>query len=112
MIFKLSSRELDRWKKRRDSPPTRTVAALPLQGRLELEVVTCGPLCFKGSSDASHTSRYFGSVDSSEKNHGAAAKAEVGGTERLLRGVLQDPVWLLMADTDDSVRMTYQMPAR
>lgn len=112
MIFKLSSRELDRWKKRRDNPPTRTVAALPLQGRLELEVVTCGTLCLKGSSDTSHTSRYFGSVDSSEKNHGAAAKAEVGGTERLLRGVLQDPVWLLMADTDDSVRMTYQMPAR
>lgn len=75
-------------------------------GSLGCDASRSGP----GSSDTSHTSRYFGSVDSSEKNHGAAA--EVGGTERLLRGVLQDPVWLLMADTDDSVRMTYQMPAR
>ncbi|KAL1287606.1 PER2 [Ovibos moschatus] len=65
-----------------------------------------------GSSNTSHTSRYFGSVDSSENNQGAAAKAEAGGTGHLLRGVLQDPVWLLMADTDDSIRMTYQMPAR
>lgn len=39
-------------------------------------------------------------------------KTEVDGTEHLLKYVLQDPVWLLMADTDDSVRMTYQMPAR
>ncbi|OWK05088.1 PER2 [Cervus elaphus hippelaphus] len=69
-------------------------------------------LCFKGSSDTSHTSRYFGSIDSSENNHGAAVKAEADGTEHLLKYVLQDPVWLLMADTDDSVRMTYQMPAR
>uniref|UniRef100_A0A4W2I4J4 Period circadian protein homolog 2 n=1 Tax=Bos indicus x Bos taurus TaxID=30522 RepID=A0A4W2I4J4_BOBOX len=65
-----------------------------------------------GSSHTSHTSRYFGSSDSSENNPGAAVRAAVGGPERLLRCVLQDPVWLLAADTDDSVRMTYQMPAR
>ncbi|XP_061268793.1 period circadian protein homolog 2 isoform X2 [Bos javanicus] len=65
-----------------------------------------------GSSHTSHTSRYFGSSDSSENNPGAAVRAAVGGPERLLRCVLQDPVWLLADDTDDSVRMTYQMPAR
>ena len=29
-----------------------------------------------------------------------------------LKYVLQDPVWLLVADTDDSVMMAYQMPSR
>ncbi|XP_065773241.1 period circadian protein homolog 2 [Muntiacus reevesi] len=77
-------------------------------GSLGCDASRSGP----GSSDTSHTSRYFGSIDSSENNHGAAVKAEVDGTEHLLKYVLQDPVWLLMADTDDSVRMTYQMPAR
>ncbi|XP_055257744.1 period circadian protein homolog 2 isoform X2 [Moschus berezovskii] len=64
------------------------------------------------SSNTSHTSRYFGSIDSSENAHGAAVQAQVDGTEHLLRCVLQDPVWLLTADTDDSTRMAYQTPAR
>lgn len=33
-------------------------------------------------------------------------------SEQFIKYVLQDPVWLLMADTDDSVMMTYQMPSR
>lgn len=33
-------------------------------------------------------------------------------SEHFIKYVLQDPVWLLMADTDDSVMMTYQMPSR
>ncbi|XP_053511218.1 period circadian protein homolog 2 isoform X2 [Artibeus jamaicensis] len=61
-----------------------------------------------GSSSTSRTSRYFGSIDSSEKNHRAGA--EVGACS--VRCVLQDPVWLLMADVDDGVMMTYQMPSR
>ncbi|KAM8790358.1 period circadian protein homolog 2 [Rhynchonycteris naso] len=65
-----------------------------------------------GSSNTSHTSRYFGSIDSLENNHKAKAKADVEETERFIKYVLQDPVWLLMADTDDSVMMTYQMPSR
>ncbi|XP_045723578.1 period circadian protein homolog 2 isoform X2 [Mirounga angustirostris] len=65
-----------------------------------------------GSSDTSHTSKYFGSVDSSENNHEAKAKADMEESEHFIKYVLQDPVWLLMADTDDSVMMTYQMPSR
>lgn len=33
-------------------------------------------------------------------------------SEHILKYVLQDPVWLLMANTDDSVMMTYQVPSR
>ncbi|XP_004743783.1 period circadian protein homolog 2 isoform X1 [Mustela putorius furo] len=65
-----------------------------------------------GSSDTGHTSKYFGSIDSSEKNHKAKAKADMEESEQFIKYVLQDPVWLLMADTDDSVMMTYQMPSR
>lgn len=67
---------------------------------------------FKGSSDTGHTSKYFGSVESSENNHKAKAKAAMGESKQFVKYVLQDPVWLLMADTDDSVMMTYQMPSR
>ncbi|XP_057162083.1 period circadian protein homolog 2 isoform X3 [Ursus arctos] len=65
-----------------------------------------------GSSDTGHTSKYFGSVESSENNHKAKAKAAMGESKQFVKYVLQDPVWLLMADTDDSVMMTYQMPSR
>ncbi|XP_023603158.1 period circadian protein homolog 2 isoform X5 [Myotis lucifugus] len=65
-----------------------------------------------GSSNTSHTSKYFGSIDSSENNHKAKAKADMEESEHFIKYVLQDPVWLLMADTDDSVMMTYQMPSR
>nr|XP_023413486.1 period circadian protein homolog 2 isoform X2 [Loxodonta africana] len=65
-----------------------------------------------GSSDTSHTSKYFGSVDSSENNHKARVSADVGENEHLIKYVLQDPIWLLMADADNSIMMTYQLPAR
>ncbi|XP_072818054.1 period circadian protein homolog 2 isoform X2 [Vicugna pacos] len=65
-----------------------------------------------GSSDTSHTSKYFGSIDSSENNHKVEVKADLGGSQRFTKCVLRDPVWLLTADTDDSVMMTYQMPSR
>ncbi|KAM6178457.1 period circadian protein homolog 2 [Rhynchocyon petersi] len=65
-----------------------------------------------GGSDTSHTSKYFGSIDSSEKQHRGRTSVDPGESGRVIRHVLQDPVWLLMADTDDSTMMTYQMPAR
>ncbi|XP_013013054.2 period circadian protein homolog 2 isoform X2 [Cavia porcellus] len=65
-----------------------------------------------GSSDTSHTSKYFGSIDSSENNHKAKVNADAEESKHLIKYVLQDPIWLLMADTNDSVMMTYQLPSR
>ncbi|XP_054564999.1 period circadian protein homolog 1 isoform X4 [Eptesicus fuscus] len=63
------------------------------------------------SSQSSHTSKYFGSIDSSEAEAGAAqAKAEPG--DQVIKYVLQDPIWLLMANADQRVMMTYQVPSR
>lgn len=63
------------------------------------------------SSQSSHTSKYFGSIDSSEAEAGAAqAKAEPG--DQVFKYVLQDPIWLLMANADQRVMMTYQVPSR
>ncbi|KAM9003305.1 period circadian protein homolog 1 isoform X1 [Sarcophilus harrisii] len=67
------------------------------------------------SSQSSHTSKYFGSIDSSEAE---ASTAQVGvdpGTgpgEQVIKYVLQDPIWLLMANADHRVMMTYQVPSR
>nr|XP_017531901.2 period circadian protein homolog 2 isoform X3 [Manis javanica] len=63
-------------------------------------------------SDTSHTSRYFGSIDSSENNNEASVQADLGDSGHFLKYVLQDPIWLLMAHMDDSVMMTYQVPSR
>ena len=68
-------------------------------------------MLFPGSS---HTSKYFGSIDSSENDH--TRKRPAGGSssgeEQFIKCVLQDPIWQLMANTDDKVMMTYQLPAR
>lgn len=62
-----------------------------------------------GSSQSSHTSKYFGSIDSSEAEAGAAqARAEPG--DQVIKYVLQDPIQLLMANADQRVMMTYQVP--
>ncbi|CAI9163019.1 unnamed protein product [Rangifer tarandus platyrhynchus] len=62
-------------------------------------------------SQSSHTSKYFGSIDSSEAEAGAAqARAEPG--DQVIKYVLQDPIWLLMANADQRVMMTYQVPSR
>lgn len=37
---------------------------------------------------------------------------EMEQNEQFIKYVLQDPLWLLMADTDDKVMMTYQLPSR
>ncbi|XP_011898333.1 PREDICTED: period circadian protein homolog 2 isoform X2 [Cercocebus atys] len=65
-----------------------------------------------GSSDTSHTSKYFGSIDSSENNHKAKMNTGMEESEHFIKCVLQDPIWLLMADADSSVMMTYQLPSR
>ncbi|XP_029419110.1 period circadian protein homolog 2 [Nannospalax galili] len=65
-----------------------------------------------GSSDTSHTSKYFGSIDSSENNHKAKVSTDTEESEQFIKYVLQDPIWMLMANTDDSVMMTYQLPSR
>uniref|UniRef100_H3A613 Period circadian regulator 1 n=1 Tax=Latimeria chalumnae TaxID=7897 RepID=H3A613_LATCH len=65
-----------------------------------------------GSSQSSNTSKYFGSIDSSENDHNAKKLAKMENNEQFIKYVLQDPIWLLMANTDDKVMMTYQMPVR
>ncbi|XP_051540599.1 period circadian protein homolog 1a isoform X2 [Myxocyprinus asiaticus] len=59
---------------------------------------------------SSNTSKYFGSIDSSENSH-KPASGDMGG-EQFIKFVPQDPIWLLMANTDDKVMMTYQIPIR
>ncbi|KAM6933739.1 period circadian protein homolog 2-like [Xenentodon cancila] len=77
---------------------------------------------------SSNTSKYFGSVDSLEHDPKEKAKtrgeggSEVGKSqpkvsaqgegEHFIKYVLQEPLWLLMANADDNVMMTYQMPSR
>ncbi|XP_034502847.1 period circadian protein homolog 1 isoform X1 [Ailuropoda melanoleuca] len=63
------------------------------------------------SSQSSHTSKYFGSVDSSEAEAGAAQASSEPG-DQVIKCVLQDPIWLLMANADQRVMMTYQVPSR
>ena len=83
---------------------------------------------FTGRS--SNSSKYFGSVDSPE--HGPKTKALAqagdssergqaqsqvsgqGDSEHFIKYDLQTqkPLWLLMANTNDKVMMTYEMPSR
>nr|BAC98490.1 period 1 [Cynops pyrrhogaster] len=65
-------------------------------------------------SSSSNTSKYFGSIDSSENDH--SAKKQVGAMKEdermLIKYVMQDPIWLLMANADEKVMMSYQIPTR
>ncbi|XP_067898200.1 period circadian protein homolog 2 isoform X2 [Heterodontus francisci] len=64
-----------------------------------------------GSSHLSNTSKYFGSIDSSENDH----KSKIRSTKKIdqfTNCVLQDPLWLSMANTDERTMMTYQLPSR
>ncbi|XP_075062585.1 period circadian protein homolog 1 isoform X2 [Mixophyes fleayi] len=68
--------------------------------------------CGTRSSESSNTSKYFGSIDSSEAEL-RVKKAEREEAERkVIRYVMQDPLWLLMANADHEVMMSYQMPSR
>ncbi|XP_069502571.1 period circadian protein homolog 1 [Ambystoma mexicanum] len=65
-------------------------------------------------SSSSNTSKYFGSIDSSENDH--SGKKQVGVMKEdermLIKYVMQDPIWLLMANADEKVMMSYQIPTR
>ncbi|XP_077413458.1 period circadian protein homolog 2 isoform X2 [Vanacampus margaritifer] len=68
-----------------------------------------------GSGAGSNSSKYFGSVDSSQKSQkvkGHSSGSEMEPSECFINYVLQDPVWLLMAKANDKVMMTYQLPSR
>ncbi|XP_073674041.1 period circadian protein homolog 2-like [Garra rufa] len=63
------------------------------------------------SGTGSNTSKYFGSVDSSENNHKSEDIKEQ--EQNFVKYVHQEPVWRLTAnDDDDCVMMTYQVPSR
>uniref|UniRef100_A0A669E830 Period circadian protein homolog 2 n=1 Tax=Oreochromis niloticus TaxID=8128 RepID=A0A669E830_ORENI len=72
------------------------------------------------SAKSTNSSKYFGSVDSSQhsqkvKGHLSGRDGRHGGMEQsdhITKYVLQDPLWLLMANTDEKVMMTYQLPSR
>ncbi|KAI3374944.1 hypothetical protein L3Q82_021468 [Scortum barcoo] len=69
---------------------------------------------------SNNSSNYFGSVDSSQNSqkvnsHLSSSEGrpvEMEQNEHFIKYVLQDPLWLLMANTDDKVMMTYQLPSR
>ncbi|MGH0169948.1 UNVERIFIED_CONTAM: hypothetical protein FKN15_058155 [Acipenser sinensis] len=67
-----------------------------------------------GSSQTSNTSKYFGSIDSSENDHQLKGKTGMEKKEGtgFVKYVLQDPMWLLISNADDSLMMTYQVPTR
>ncbi|KAJ8387895.1 hypothetical protein AAFF_G00149300 [Aldrovandia affinis] len=65
-----------------------------------------------GTRSSSNTSKYFGSIDSSENEHSRKQAAGGAGEEQFMKYVLQDPIWLLMANTDEKTMMTYQLPVR
>ncbi|XP_048016062.1 LOW QUALITY PROTEIN: period circadian protein homolog 2-like [Megalobrama amblycephala] len=63
------------------------------------------------SGTGSNTSKYFGSVDSSENNH-KSKEIMKEQEQNFAKYVLQEPEWRRMEDDDDCVMMTYQVPSR
>ncbi|KAM3927266.1 period circadian protein homolog 1 isoform 2-T3 [Leptodactylus fuscus] len=66
--------------------------------------------CGTRSSESSNTSKYFGSIDSSETD--LRVKKAEREEQKVIRYVMQDPLWLLMANADHEVMMSYQLPSR
>uniref|UniRef100_A0A9J8ADL8 Period circadian protein homolog 2 n=1 Tax=Cyprinus carpio carpio TaxID=630221 RepID=A0A9J8ADL8_CYPCA len=70
------------------------------------------------SASRTGDSNYFASVDSSQKSHKAKGQGSgsgsgaLDGSETLIKYALQDPLWLLMANVDEDVTMSYQLPSR
>ncbi|KAK2822419.1 hypothetical protein Q5P01_022484 [Channa striata] len=72
------------------------------------------------SGTESNSSKYFGSVDSSQNsqkvtghlNSSEGRPMEMEQSDQFIKYVLQDPLWLLMANTDHKVMMSYQLPSR
>ncbi|XP_075715344.1 period circadian protein homolog 1 isoform X2 [Rhinoderma darwinii] len=72
---------------------------------------------YEGSASAcgtqsSNTSKYFGSIDSSETDLRVKEAEREEVEQKVIRYVMQDPLWLLMANADHEVMMSYQMPTR
>ncbi|XP_026519684.1 period circadian protein homolog 2 isoform X2 [Notechis scutatus] len=67
-------------------------------------------ICGAGCSETNHVSKYIGSINSSENN--PKTKCSQMEDVQHTKSVLQDPLWLLMANADDTVMMTYQIPSR
>nr|XP_020451462.1 period circadian protein homolog 2-like isoform X2 [Monopterus albus] len=67
---------------------------------------------FGSGTGSNNSSKYFGSVDSSQTSQ--KVKGHLSNTEEMEQSehLLQDPLWLLMANTDHKVMMTYQLPSR
>ncbi|XP_070610164.1 period circadian protein homolog 2-like [Erythrolamprus reginae] len=68
-------------------------------------------ICGAGCSETSHISKYIESINSSENNHKTKC-SQMEEDVHNIKNVLQDPLCLLMANTDDTVMMTYQIPSR
>uniref|UniRef100_K7FCY7 Period circadian regulator 1 n=1 Tax=Pelodiscus sinensis TaxID=13735 RepID=K7FCY7_PELSI len=47
-----------------------------------------------------------------QRLHLSKRAGSVGAGEQFIRYVLQDPIWLLMANSDEKVMLTYQLPSR
>ncbi|XP_069804863.1 period circadian protein homolog 1 isoform X2 [Dendropsophus ebraccatus] len=68
--------------------------------------------CGTRSSEGSNTSKYFGSIDSSETDLRVKKSEREEVEQKVIRYVMQDPLWLLMANADHEVMMSYQLPSR
>lgn len=68
--------------------------------------------CGTRSSESSNTSKYFGSIDSSEGDLRGKKSERDEAERKVIRYVMQDPLWLLMANADHDVMMSYQLPPR
>ncbi|KAM9350089.1 period circadian protein homolog 2 [Symphorus nematophorus] len=81
---------------------------------------TSGSGASGSGTGSNNSSNYFGSVDSSQnsqKVNGHLCSSdgrpmEMEHSEHFIKYVLQDPLWLLTANTDEKVMLTYQLPSR
>uniref|UniRef100_A0A4W5QS66 Period circadian protein homolog 2 n=1 Tax=Hucho hucho TaxID=62062 RepID=A0A4W5QS66_9TELE len=83
----------------------------------------CGTSARISSHTRNNSSNYFGTVDSSQKVKVHSSGGGSGGSvsegrpmeveqSQCDKYVLQDPPWLVTANADDKVMLTYQMPSR
>ncbi|XP_061878597.1 period circadian protein homolog 2 isoform X1 [Entelurus aequoreus] len=73
----------------------------------------CQRVCIRLTG--SNSSKYFGSVDSSQNSQkvkGHSSSSEMEQSDHVMKYALQDPICLLMAKADNKVMMTYQLPSR
>ncbi|KAK5601726.1 hypothetical protein CRENBAI_021490 [Crenichthys baileyi] len=71
--------------------------------------------CFSSIDSLDHDPKVKGKMRSEGGSEGNKSQPKVsvqGEGEHFIKYVLQEPLWLLMANADDKVMMTYQMPSR